>query len=447
MTVEYLSTPINYGSFFILAHNLCHKCHSFAIFGPDFLPMFPDLSYFFHYLFGTPVDNWLSVIQTFGLFLTMAVVTSGFVLFLEFKRYEREGIFQGVNEEITVGRGPEVWPIFLNALIGFLLGFKLIFIIANYEEFVADAAAVVLSSKGNIIAGILGAILFGAWKWYEMKKEELLEPVIQHKLVLPHQLVPDITIIAAISGVIGARLFSILENMEDFIQDPIGQILSGSGLTIYGGLILAFIVVFYYVKKKGMRPIHVMDAVAPSLIIGYAVGRLGCQFSGDGDWGIVNELSKPSWFVLPDWAWAYDYPHNVINSLNTDPETGNTVYSGINIPDCNGILAVDGGTPEHCTKLKDPVYPTPIYEAFLAFLIFGILWFLRKRVKVVGMLFFIYLIFNGIERFFVEGIRVNEHYNVLGLNWSLSQFIAMGLFLLGVMGTLYLLKYGERRIE
>jgi prolipoprotein diacylglyceryltransferase len=181
-----------------------------------------------------------------------------------------------------------------------------------------------------------------------------------------------------------------------------------------------------------------MDAVAPSLIIGYAVGRLGCQFAGDGDWGIVNELSKPGWFILPDWAWAYDYPHNVINSMNLDPVTGNSFYGGEMIPDCGGVVAVGGAEPEHCTRLADKVFPTPLYEAFLSFLIFAILWMLRKRVKITGMLFFIYLIFNGIERFFIEGIRVNEHYNILGVNWSMSQFIALGLFLIGLMGFLWL---------
>lgn len=409
--------------------------------------MYPDLSYILHAIFGTPVDNWASVIQSFGLFLTLAVVTSGFVLYLEFRRYEKEGIFEGVTEKEIIGEGPKLYPLLVNALVGFLVGFKLIYIVLNFAEFKADAAGVVLSSKGHVLGGILGALIFAAWKWYESNKEKLAEPKIMDKIVMPHERVPDITIIAAIAGIAGSRLFSILENFDDFIQDPIGQLLSGSGLTIYGGLILAFIIVYIYVKRKNLKPILVMDAVAPTLIIGYAVGRLGCQISGDGDWGIVNELAKPSWFFLPDWAWAYEYPHNVINSMNSDPLTGNTFYGGVTIADCNGITAVGGGTPEHCTKLKDAVYPTPLYEAFLAFVIFIILWVIRKRIQIAGMLFFIYLIFNGVERFFIEGIRVNEHYDVLGLNWSLSQFIAMGLFIAGIAGVGYLSKFGKKRSE
>lgn len=405
--------------------------------------MYPDLSYILHDLFGTPVDNGFSIIQTFGLFLTLAVLTAGYVLYLEFKRYERNGIFDGKIEKETIGQGPKPIPILYNAIIGYIIGFKILYILNNFNEFKSDAAGIVLSGTGSILGGIIGAVLIGGWKYYDSYKTKLPKPKINERLVMPHERVPDITIIAAISGVIGARLFSIFENMEDFLKDPLGQLLSGSGLTIYGGLILAFIIIFWYVRKKGIPPIHVMDAVAPALIIGYAVGRLGCQLSGDGDWGIVNNVPKPSWFIFPDWAWAYDYPHNVINSMNSDPVTGNSFYGGVTIPDCGGLVAVGGAEPEHCTKLKEAVYPTPLYEAILAFLIFIILWVIRKRVKIAGMLFFIYLIFNGIERFFIEGIRVNEHYNVLGLNWSLSQFIAAGLFIAGVSGVLYLWKNGK----
>ena len=113
--------------------------------------MYPDLSYFLHELFGTPVDNWSSVIQSFGLFLTLAVVTSGLVLYLEFKRYEKEGIFSGTIENETIGAGPKLTHILSNALVGFLLGFKLVYIIMNFAEFKGDAAGVVLSSKGTYL--------------------------------------------------------------------------------------------------------------------------------------------------------------------------------------------------------------------------------------------------------------------------------------------------------
>lgn len=408
--------------------------------------MFPNLSYLFAKLFGTPVDNFLSVFQTFGLFLTFAFLASAYVLYLEFKRKEKEGIFQGVKEREVVGEGPKLQPVLINALIGFILGAKLLYIAMHFPEFKENAANVVLSTKGSFIGGLLGLLTLGGYKYWQDLKTKLVKPLTREKMVYPHQRVGDITIIAAIFGLLGARLFSILENFRDFIQDPVGQLLSGSGLTIYGGLILAFAAVYYYVRRLGMKPIHVMDAVAPALIIGYAVGRLGCHMSGDGDWGLPNVLEKPNWFIFPEWMWSFDYPHNVIHSYNSDPFTGASFNDGIAIPDCGGYYTADGSEPKYCTRLKTPVYPTALWESILAFMIFGLLWILRKRVRIAGMLFFIYLIFNGIERFFIEGIRVNPHYEIAGLYWSMSQYIAFGLVLIGVLGCVILRQMDKKKV-
>lgn len=200
------------------------------------------------------------------------------------------------------------------------------------------------------------------------------------------------------------------------MQDPVGQLLSGSGLAIYGGLIVAFIVVYFYVKKKGIPPIHAMDAVAPALIMGYAVGRLGCQFAGDGDWGIVNTAPEPSWWLFPQWLWAYDYPHNVLNQ-------------GVPIEGCHW---------EYCRRLADPVFPTPIYETLMSLLIFAILWILRKRTEIAGMIFFIYAFLSGIERLLIEQIRVNDTFPFIGMQITQAELISTGLIIVGAIGMIYL---------
>jgi len=157
---------------------------------------------------------------------------------------------------------------------------------------------------------------------------------------------------------------------------------------------------------------YVLDDVAPALMISYGVGRLGCHFSGDGDWGIVNTAAKPDW--IPQFLWSYDYPNNVIN------ETANS-----KIPGC---------TWDYCNVLAEAVYPTPLYEFLMALILFGLLWFLRKRIKTVGLLFFIYLILNGLERFWIEKIRVNEDYEILGMQSTQAEFIAVMLMLIGLIG-------------
>ena len=381
--------------------------------------MYPDLSYLFHDLIGTAPDNWLSVLKTFGVFLILAFIASAYVLNLELKRKEKEGLLQGFTEKERIGF-PATWQeIATNALFGFIIGFKLPYIAQHFQEFRPDPASIILSAKGTWLWGIVAAAIFGFFKYWDTNKRAIAKPHIREVNVLPHHRIGDITILAAISGIIGARLFSIIEseeNIKAFIKDPLDQLLSGSGLAIYGGLIVAFIAVYYYIYKKGMKPIYVMDAVAPALIMGYAVGRLGCQFSGDGDWGIVNNAPPPSWWFLPDWAWAFKYPHNVLN---------------------DGV-PIEGCTWDYCRQLGEAVYPTPLYETFFSLIIFTILWTLRKRFKVPGMIFFLYVLLNGIERFFIEKIRTNPDIHLLGMSATQAEYVAGLLIIIGTVGMIYL---------
>lgn len=381
--------------------------------------MYPDLSYLFHDIFGSRPDNWLSVFKTFGVFLILAFIASAYILKLELKRKEDEGLLHGSPERTRIGF-PATWgEILQNAFFGFILGFKLPYVIEHFDEFKPDPAAILLSGKGTLLWGLAAAAFFGFLRYWEHRKRQLPKPIIKEETVRPHQRVGDITILAAITGLIGARLFSIVEseeNIKAFIKDPLEQLLSGSGLAIYGGLILAFLAVTYYVRRKGMKPVHVMDAAAPALLIGYAVGRLGCQFSGDGDWGIPVSGPPPSWWFLPNWAWAYDYPHNVLNE-------------GIQIEGCLW---------QYCHRLAEAVYPTPLYETFFSLVIFGILWALRKRIRIAGMIFFLYVFLNGIERFFIEKIRTNPDIRMLGFSATQAEYVAFLLIVIGLVGMIWL---------
>jgi len=167
---------------------------------------------------------------------------------------------------------------------------------------------------------------------------------------------------------------------------------------------------------KKIPVIPVLDAVAPALIVSYGVGRMGCHFSGDGDWGIPA-APQPDWWFLPDWLWSFSYPRNVLNQ-------------GPKMSECVG---------KYCSQLPDAVYPTSVYEIMMAFTIGGILWALRKRLTPLGgMLFALYLMFNGAERFLIEKIRVNDEHDILG-GFTQAEFIAVILFCIGLLwaGWLY----------
>ncbi len=383
--------------------------------------MYPDLSYFFHALFGTPVDNWTSVFKTFGFFLVLAILSAAFLLYKELKRKADEGVFTPTLVKVDTGKGASAWDLFSNALFGFLLGFKGFGIATNFGSFQADPSGFLLSGEGSIGIGILlAALLVGLKYWEGLRRGKAGKGVETHE-VYPHDRIGDITMIAAISGVVGAKIFALIEDLPAFFEDPIRTFFSGSGLAIYGGLIVGFFSVAYYLRLKKIPIIHVVDAVAPALIIAYGVGRLGCHFSGDGDWGITA-AAQPGWWFLPDWLWSYDYPQNVLNE-------------GVPIEGCTG---------NYCNRLDPGVYPTPLYESIMAFTIGGILWGIRKRLAIPGMLFAIYLMFNGVERFFIEKIRVNDDYQVLGATLTQAEIISIALFLIGAI-TAYLLWNAHRK--
>jgi phosphatidylglycerol---prolipoprotein diacylglyceryl transferase len=365
-------------------------------------------------------------VQTFGLFMGLSFALAAYVLFLELKRKEQQGLLQDIHVKETIGKPATSGELFTSAFLGFITGYKLLYIISEYQVFVNDTQGVLLSTTGSLPGGIMGAILFVWLKYREKEKEKLDEPKIQDVILKPHQLVGNITMLAALFGLLGAKIFHNLENLDELQRDPVQALLSFSGLTWYGGLICAAIAVMWYGKKHGITPLMLSDAAAPALMLSYGTGRIGCQLSGDGDWGIVNLNPKPNWMSwLPDWAWSYNYPRNVIGE-------------GIPIPGCEG---------RHCMMLPDAVYPTPLYEAFACILLFFILWSLRKKFTTTGIIFFVYLIFNGVERFFIEQIRVNTHYHIAGYSITQAEIISVLLIIAGFTGIFYLSRNKNKLAE
>ena len=373
--------------------------------------MYPTISHLINDLLGINIPL---PIQTFGFFVALAFVMGSYFISKEFKRKEEEGLLNSIKRKIKIGEGITTYELLSSLISGFFIGFKLVEAFLDYDALVQNPQTFILSAKGSVVGGIIVAAISVYTKYKEKQKTELLEPKWVEQTLQPHQLVGNMIMIAAISGIIGAKIFASLENWNDFLLDPLGQLFSFSGLTFYGGLILGSISVSYYAKKNGIKLLHLIDIFAPALMLAYGIGRIGCHLSGDGDWGIIA-ANQPNWWFLPDWMWGYNYPNNVINA-------------GIPIDGCKGNF---------CNQLAENVYPTPFYEIIMAGLIFFFLWSIRKRINIAGMLFFIYLTLNGIERFFIEKIRVNTEYNILG-GITQAEIISFCLILTGLLG-IYLL--------
>ncbi len=370
--------------------------------------MYPNLYYAFKDLFGVEWSG-LKLVNSFGFFVALSFIAAAAVLTSELKRKSQEGLLTYKEEKIIVGQPATIGELLLNFFLGFILGYKLIGAFIDRNELI-DTQSYILSSRGSWIAGIIAGLLFTFLKWQEKNKVKLVKPEERTVRIWPQDRVGDMVIYAFIFGFIGAKIFHNLENIDDLIKDPVGSLISFSGLTFYGGLICATVAIWRYCKKNNMNPIHVADAFAPAMMLAYGVGRMGCQVAGDGDWGIVNTHHKPfSW--LPDWAWAYNFPHNVIGE-------------GVQIPNCLG---------QYCAQLPNAVFPTSLYEIVACLLLFAFLWSIRKKIKIPGVLTAIYLIVNGIERFFIELIRVNTKYHFWGINPTQAELIATFLVVSGII--------------
>ncbi|PCH92766.1 MAG: diacylglyceryl transferase [Bacteroidetes bacterium] len=379
--------------------------------------MYPRISDLLLDLFG--IDLPLPI-QSFGFFVAISFLLGGYALAEELKRKESEGLVHSTIDKVLKGAPASLMDLLLSGIIGFLVGYKLLYALLSYSDFVINPQDYILSFEGSLIGGIAGLAISAFLKFYDKKRVQLETPVYEDIVVHPHELIGNIVIIAAVAGLLGAKIFHNLENMDDFIDDPIGMLVSFSGLTFYGGMICGAGAVLYYMRKKGVGVLHMLDAGAPGLILAYGVGRIGCQVAGDGDWGIPNDMPQPAWLsFMPEWVWAYDYPNNVL---------------GI---DLQRDFAMKGLNSE-----TGKAFPTPLYETAMALTIFAILWAIRKRITIPGMIFSIYLVFNGVERFFIEKIRINTVYEIFGNNITQAEIISTFMFLLGVTGIIYFAKRG-----
>jgi phosphatidylglycerol---prolipoprotein diacylglyceryl transferase len=189
----------------------------------------------------------------------------------------------------------------------------------------------------------------------------------------------EIVFAALIGGLVGSRLDYVIENWDEVSGDVFGNIFSGTGLVWFGGAVGGALGVILWARWRRWLTAQMLDATSVALALGYAIGRIGCQLSGDGDYGIASDL-----------PWAMAYP--------------------------------DGTVPT-----TEEVHPTPVYETVSMGVVALVLWHLRDRFA-PGVVFGLYLVLAGTERLLVELIRRNDSV-VAGL--TLAQLVSLAMLALG----------------
>lgn len=189
---------------------------------------------------------------------------------------------------------------------------------------------------------------------------------------------------AAIGGLVGARLWNLVDDWNGFLADPIGAVFTGAGFTWYGGFLGGFVMVTIGLRRHGIPWAVGADSIAPGMVLGHAIGRIGCQLAGDGDWGAVTTV--PWGMAYPKAIVGWDYPPGVV------------------------------------------VHPTPLYEAAAYTAIFAFLWSIRRYDFPRGTLIALFLVLSPLARFLVEFVRINTR--VLG-PLTEAQLMSLVLVLLG----------------
>ena len=230
------------------------------------LRAYPTLSELLKDLFGVDIPMG---IYSFGFFVALGFLAATYVTWLELRRKEKQGIFEGEKVQVTIGKPASPKELLGSAIFGFILGFKGVAMLLNYQSCASDPQGFVFSMKGSIIGGLLGAALAAWLRYREKEKERLPQPKTEVVTIYPSQRLGDIVVIAAISGFLGAKIFNFLEVPSDFqafLEDPARNLFSG--LTIYGGLIMGAAGVIWYARKHKIKIFHLANSVAPGLMLG-----------------------------------------------------------------------------------------------------------------------------------------------------------------------------------
>ena len=262
---------------------------------------------------------------------------------------------------------------------------------------------------------------------------------LARRVGLDPELFVNAALVALVSGVVGARLSHVLENLPEFTRsdltfwENLKNILNmrGGGLTYYGGFLLATpMTILYGVFKK--VPLRTgMDILAPALMIGLGFGRIGCFLNGcchgaecQLPWAVTYPYYSNAFL---DHAYDKEKPLDLPPALTyVDPDDGK-----VRVMPPQALKAANPAAVELAREYRSrPVHPAQLYSTFTAWLLAGLLVSYFTLPHIPGRVFALMLMLEGGARFLLEALRTEPP--VLG-PMSLSMVIGLFLVLGGVL--------------
>lgn len=247
----------------------------------------------------------------------------------------------------------------------------------------------------------------------------------------------NIGLIALVTGVVGARLSHVLENLPQYtsasrsIRENLWDAINirSGGLTYYGGFLLAFPSLLYYAIKKKLPLRLGMDMIAPCLMLGLAFGRIGCFLNGCC-YGAVCEM-----------PWAVTFPYASIpytdqvkeGELAAPPELIKMVDDRERLVEPAELHARPALAQIAAHERSLPLHPAQLYSSFTALLISALCFAYFTLPHAPGRVFALMLIVEGITRYLLELLRVEPPViHVAGYGLSLSMVLGISFFVLGI---------------
>lgn len=251
--------------------------------------------------------------------------------------------------------------------------------------------------------GVMLALAFVVGIWFATRQAR--------REKVPANTILDLSLVALITGIIGARILFILLNLDYYSLHPFESIMFWQGgLVYYGGIILGVLCAILFLKVRKLDVWKITDICAPALAIGQAIGRIGC---------FLNSccFGKPV-------SWGVKFPPGSMVSYEQFSQ----------------------GLIKSVNEYSLPVHPTQLYEGVNALIIFLILILVRKKKKFNGELFCLYLLLYAITRFGIEFLRGDDRGPVFFGFYSISQLIGVGIFILALL-MIFLLKRKEVKVR